>query len=334
MLLGDLGNLQQADIALVVDNGTTLDVSLGLVGKLHNVLGLGLHHVLQDAQVHDGTQVIHVGEEDDLNATLQELVENARVVQGLKDVAVARGVPLRDGRVEVLGDGEERVLVDSGVSGLVEGENVDVVALVLLDDGGGVVVGVERVHEDKRDVDVVGAVEVLNLTDGEIQKGHAVTNLDDRLGANAAHGGTKTTIELEDGKLVEEVDRLRVGEVIVVDNLALCGRLDAVPVTARSLVQRSSAAVAASGSGSCLHGVAPSLVVKIAAEEGKEVVHFGFEELHEELGNSYFMDFWLVLAYLLLLGVLHGFGKVGQRVTHLSGGDIGRGVLESLVIAC
>lgn len=64
-------------------------------------------------------------------------------------------------RVLRLGDGEKRLLVDSGVSGLVEGEDVDVVVLVLLDDPGSVLVGVERVHEDEWDVDVVLRVEVL-----------------------------------------------------------------------------------------------------------------------------------------------------------------------------
>lgn len=38
-------------------------------------------------------------------------------------------------------------------------------ALKLLDNGGGIVVGVERVHEEERNVDVVGAVQVLDLAD-------------------------------------------------------------------------------------------------------------------------------------------------------------------------
>lgn len=33
---------------------------------------------------------------------------------------------------------------------------------------------------------------------------------------------------------------------------------------------------------------------------------------------------------LLLLGVRDRLGEVGQRVTHLGGSDIGRGVLEGL----
>jgi hypothetical protein len=51
--------------------------------------------------------------------------------------------------------------------GLVEGEDVDVVTLVLLDDVGRVLVGVEGVHEHEGDVDVVRAVEEEEEEDGE-----------------------------------------------------------------------------------------------------------------------------------------------------------------------
>lgn len=231
VLLGNLGNFEQADRALVVDNGTTLDIGLGLVGQLHNVLGVGLHHVLEDAEIDDSAQVVDVGQEDDLDASLKELVENARVVQRLENVTVTGGVPLIDGRVVVLGDGKERVLVDSGVSRLVEGKDIDVVALVLLDDGSGVVVCVERVHENEGDVDIVCAVEILDLSHGKVEEGHAITDFDDGLGTDATHGGSQTTVELENSELVEELDRLGVGKVLVVDNLALGGRGNAIPVT-------------------------------------------------------------------------------------------------------
>lgn len=230
VLLGDLGNLEESDRALVVDDGTTLDVSLGLVGQLHDVLGVGLHHVLQDSQVNNGSQVIDVGQEDDLNATLQELVEDSRVVERLENITVARGVPLGNGRVRVLGDWQKRVLVDSGVSRLVEGEDIDVVSLVFLDDGRGIVVGVERVHEDEGDIDIVGSVEEFNLSHGQVEERHAISDFDDGLGTDATHGGTETTVELQDGELVEELDGLSVGKVLIVDDLTLGGRGNAVPV--------------------------------------------------------------------------------------------------------
>lgn len=104
-------------------------------------------------------------------------------------------------------------------------------ALVLLDDGGGIIVGVERVHQEERHVRAVCSVQVLDLADGEIQKGHTVTNLDDGLGANATHGGTETTVQLQDCQLVQECDGLGVGQVIVVHNLTLGGRCNTIPVT-------------------------------------------------------------------------------------------------------
>ena len=60
-----------------------------------------------------------------------------------------------------MGNGEKRLLVNSGVSRLVESQDVDVVVLVFLDNSGSVIIGVERVHEDERDIDTVSRVEVL-----------------------------------------------------------------------------------------------------------------------------------------------------------------------------
>ncbi|KAI6770229.1 hypothetical protein HG530_004858 [Fusarium avenaceum] len=202
MLLGDLGNFEQTDRALVIDDGTTLDIGLGLVGQLHDVLGVGLHHVL--------------------------------------------GVPLVDGGIIILGDGQERVLVDSGVSGLVEGKDVDVVALVLLDDGSSVVICVERVHKDEGNVNVVCAVEVFNLSHGKVEEGHAITDLNDGLGTNTTHGGSQTTVELENSQLAKELDRLGVGKIL---------------------------------SKGGIHGVALSLVVEVSSEQGEEVIHLGLEQL-------------------------------------------------------
>lgn len=107
MLLGDLGNLKETDGTLVIDDGTTLDVGLGFVGQLHNVLGIGLNHVLEDPQVDHGTKVVDIGKENDLDTPLQELIEDTRIVERLEDVTVAGGVPVGDGGVKVLWDGEE-----------------------------------------------------------------------------------------------------------------------------------------------------------------------------------------------------------------------------------
>ena len=255
VLLGNLGNLKETGLALVVNDGATLDVSLGLVGQLHDVLSARLDHVLEDVEVDDSAEVVGVGEEDNLNTTLEELVKDARVVERLEDVTVSGRVPVGDLRVGVLGGGEERVLEDTGELGLVEGEDVDVVALVLLDDVGGVLVGVEGVHQDEGNVDIVGAVEVLDLTDGKVEEGHAIADLNDGLGTDAAHGGTETTVKLEDGELVKELNRLGVAKAVVVDDLLGLGGRDLLPVDL----------------------VALGLVVQVAAEESEEVVHLGLE---------------------------------------------------------
>ena len=163
VVLGDLSDLEQSDLAVVVDDRSTLDVRLGLVRDLHDVLGLRVDHRLHDVQVDDSSQVVNVRDEDVLLAGGNELVEQARVSQGVEDVSVAWRVPVG---LLALGRGgawEERLLVDSRVSRLLEGEDVDVVVLVLLDDPRSVLVGVERVHEDERHVDVVLGVEVLVL---------------------------------------------------------------------------------------------------------------------------------------------------------------------------
>ena len=257
VLLGHLRDLQQAHRVVVVDDGAALDVRLGLVRQLHDVLRVPLDHVLQDAQVHDGAEVVDVGQEEDLHPALDQLVEDARVVQRLEDVAVPGRIPVRDGRDEVLGHGQHRVLEDPGVARLVEGQDVDVVALVLFDDVLRVVVRVEGVHQHKRHVDVVRAVQVFDLSHRQVQERHAVAHLDHRLGAHTPHGRAQAPVELEHRQLAEVLDRFRVGQRRVVHHLVLFGRGDAVPQ----------------------QGIALGLVVEIPAEEGEEVVHLRLEQL-------------------------------------------------------
>ena len=229
MVLGDLGDLEKADLTIVVDDRSTLDVGLGLVSDLHDVLGLAVDHGLHDVQVDDGAEVVDVGDEDVLLSGSDELVKETRVGQGIKDVTVSWGVPVGLVARGRSGAGEERLLVDTGVPRLLEGKDVDVVVLVLLDNTSSVLVGVERVHEDERNVDVVFRVEVLNLPDGKVEEGHVVTDLNNRLGTDAAHGGTEPTVELEDGELVKD-GGVDVGEDLVRANLLRLGRLDAIPV--------------------------------------------------------------------------------------------------------
>jgi len=73
VLLGDLGDLKKTGLALVVNDGATLDTSLGLVGQLHNVLSARLDHVLEDVEVDNSAEVVSVGEEDNLNTSSRSL---------------------------------------------------------------------------------------------------------------------------------------------------------------------------------------------------------------------------------------------------------------------
>ena len=257
VLFGHLGDFQQSCATFVVNDSTTLDVSLCLVGQLHNVLGLALDHVLENAQVDNSAQVVSVGQEDDFDASVQEFIQDATVVERFKHVTVAGRVPVGQLGVRGLGRRQERILEDTGISGLVEGHDVDVVALVLLDNGRGIFVCVETVHEDKGDIDIIGAVEVLNLSDGEIEEGHAVSDFNDGLGTDATHRSTETTVEFDNSEFVQELNGVTIGQAVIVDNLVWVWGVDFGPVD----------------------GVALGSVVEISSEEGEEVVHFGLETL-------------------------------------------------------
>lgn len=54
--------------------------------------------------------------------------------------------------------------------------------LVLLNDALGILVGVERVHEDEGYVDFVLLVQVFDLSDGEVEEGHPFTDFDSGFG--------------------------------------------------------------------------------------------------------------------------------------------------------
>lgn len=51
-------------------------------------------HVLQDVHVDDGAQVVHVGDEQIFLALRQQLVDEARVGDGVKEIAVTGWVPI------------------------------------------------------------------------------------------------------------------------------------------------------------------------------------------------------------------------------------------------
>jgi hypothetical protein len=79
VVLRYLSDLEQSDGSLVVDQSSSLDIGLGLVGDFHKVLCLRLDHGLVDVQVDSGTQVVNVGDEDVLLSGGNKLVEQPRV---------------------------------------------------------------------------------------------------------------------------------------------------------------------------------------------------------------------------------------------------------------
>ena len=95
---------------------------------------------------------------------------------------------------------------------------------ILLNDTGCIIVRIERVHEDERNVDLMFRIEVLirtksqnqllcllgfsasckrfrahlDLSNTEIQESHSLSNFNDGFGSDATHGGAKTSVELQD----------------------------------------------------------------------------------------------------------------------------------------
>lgn len=94
VLRRDLSDFQKSDAAIVVDDGTTFDIGLGLVGDLHQELRLRIDHMLENPKIDIGTEIVDVGDEEVLFAGGNELVEETRVLQSIEDVTVTGRVPL------------------------------------------------------------------------------------------------------------------------------------------------------------------------------------------------------------------------------------------------
>ena len=101
--------------------------------------------------------------------------------QRIVDVTVTRRVPVLLVVVCTLGAGQEGLLEDARVPRLVECRDADLLVGILFDDAECVLVCIERGHEDERDIDLVGGVEVFNLSDGQIEEGHVILDLEGAL---------------------------------------------------------------------------------------------------------------------------------------------------------
>ena len=89
-------------------------------------------------------------------------------------IAVTRRVPVFLVIIHTFGAREESFLVDTGITGLVEGGDAELLVCVLFDDTESIVVSVEGGHEDERDIYATCGVEVLDLTDGQVKESHVV----------------------------------------------------------------------------------------------------------------------------------------------------------------
>ena len=74
-----LSGLQKSEMALVLDESSSLDIGPGLVCDLHHELPVVADHHVEDVQVHRGAQVVNVGDEAILLPVLKQLVQKAGV---------------------------------------------------------------------------------------------------------------------------------------------------------------------------------------------------------------------------------------------------------------
>lgn len=116
------------------------------------------------------------------------------MIKSIIDITMSRRIPSLLTIIRRNRHRQQRILIDPRETALIEGDNADTVLTVLLDDLAGFGVGVEGVHQDERDIDLVGFVEELHLADGEVEEGHAVTDFNGALGPDTSHSGAETTI--------------------------------------------------------------------------------------------------------------------------------------------
>ena len=90
VILWHLSHFQQSDIAIVVDDGSTFDIRLGLVRDFHHVLCLRVDHGLEDVEIDHSTEIVDIGDEDVFLSSSDELVEQARVSRSNLSTGITR----------------------------------------------------------------------------------------------------------------------------------------------------------------------------------------------------------------------------------------------------
>lgn len=173
-----LSDFQKSHISIIIDDGAALNIGFCLVSQFHDIFGLCICHVLKDVQVDDCAKIVDVADKDNFLATSDQCVEGSAICEGVKDISVAGRIPRLYGSFIVAGEGKKRLFCDSWEAGLIECEDVDIVTLVFLNDTLRVVFGVERVHQDKRNVTVICTIQVLLLE--KTVAGQEVPQFDER----------------------------------------------------------------------------------------------------------------------------------------------------------
>jgi hypothetical protein len=98
--------------------------------------------------------------------------------QRIVQVTVARRIPVRLVIASCFWTGEQGLLEDARIPRLIEGGDPELLICVLLYDPKRVLVRIKRRHEDERDIDTLGSVEVLDLADSKIEECHVVFDLE------------------------------------------------------------------------------------------------------------------------------------------------------------
>jgi len=89
----DLSDFEESYTSLVVDQSSSLDISLGLVSNFHQELSTRLVHVFQNVLIDDSSQVVNVGNEKVFFSLTQEFVDQSRVHDCIEQNSVTGRVP-------------------------------------------------------------------------------------------------------------------------------------------------------------------------------------------------------------------------------------------------
>lgn len=106
--------------------------------------------------------------------------------KGIIEISMAWGVPVGLVIISAFGAGKERFFIDTGIARLIEGRDAELLVSILFDDTKGILVSIERSHENERHVNMIGGVEMFDLPDSEIKESHVVFDLERTLSAGHA----------------------------------------------------------------------------------------------------------------------------------------------------